>query len=193
MQAFSALDTSAKRARLQHRARCALQLDEKQYGRRIAYRAREVTFPAVARDGVLIGAEGDFARAHLDALAVHRLDEPAPGQRNDPLWLRVLVPRAHPARRQYGDHRGHLTAELVSQPLRSRRWADGGALELAHKAARLVADPIRIRPDVPVSQLRFFGACHCMTPGYVTLCGTGTARPSSALARRTAAWKAAGA
>src|SRR6185437_11687157 len=47
---------------------------------------------AVRLDAALIFAEGEFARALLDAGAVHALDEPSAGQHHDPLRRRVLVP-----------------------------------------------------------------------------------------------------
>jgi hypothetical protein len=40
----------------------------------------------------------------LDPLSVHRLDEPAPRQRDDPLRRRILMPLSDPSLRRLSDH-----------------------------------------------------------------------------------------
>ena len=63
-----------------------IQLDEHKRDGRVAQRPRQV---ADMTGGIqlraLVLAQGGVARPHLDPMSVHRLDEPAPRQRDDPL------------------------------------------------------------------------------------------------------------
>ena len=64
--------------------------------------------PATGFPRVLVGAKGDFAGSHFDALSVHGFDEPAAGQGEDPLRLRILMPFADPTDGEHRHHNGHL-------------------------------------------------------------------------------------
>ena len=112
----------------------------------------QVAAPAVRLAAVLIAAEGHLARAHLDARAIHRLDEPAAGQRNDPLRLGILVPVADPADRQHGDQRRHGAAGPLPLPLRRGGRLDRLRVESAHRSA-LMADAVRVGPQMPIGTL----------------------------------------
>jgi len=121
-------------------------LDQQEHRRLITDHAGEVTFPAADFPRVLVGAKRDLAGSHFDALAVHGLDEPTAGQREDPLRLRILMPFADPTDREHRHHHGHLGSDPSTLPLRLRRRADGLQLELRHEASGLTADAVPIGP-----------------------------------------------
>ena len=92
---------------------------------------------AVGLGAALVLAEGEFARALLDARAIHALDPPAARQHDDPLRRGVLVPVADPADRLHGEDDGRLAALHLVVPL---RVGGADALQLVVGRARTASD-----------------------------------------------------
>ena len=70
-----------------------IQLNEHQRDGFVAQRPRQVAcMTGGVRLRALVLAERGVARPHLDPVSVHRLDEPAPRQRDDPLRRRIFMP-----------------------------------------------------------------------------------------------------
>ena len=107
---------------------------------------------AIRLDAALIFAEGEFARALLDAGPVHAFDEPASGQDGDPLRRWILVPFADPADWLNREHNGRGMRVLLVIPLRVGR-ADLLHMKVRKRTARLVADAIGFQPDVPLGNV----------------------------------------
>jgi hypothetical protein len=135
--------TGIRKARM---GRDVLELDDHQHGRCAADRSGAMTQFAAGFPAILVAAKGQLARSHLDARAIHRLDEPTSGKRDDPLRLRVLVPGADPADGEDGDKRRHPTAQPVALPLRISGRIYRLELKLRHRASCLVTDPFGICP-----------------------------------------------
>src|SRR5262249_52824873 len=121
---------------------------------------REMAFPAAPFARVLVGAERDLAGSHFDALPIRGLDEPAAGQGEDPLRLRILMPFADPTDREHSHHHRHFGSGPMTLPLRLRRLADGLQLELRQEASGLMTDAVRIGPKMPVWNPRFLLGLH---------------------------------
>lgn len=109
---------------------------------------------------VLIRTESNFSWPHLNALAVHRLDEPASRERYDPLRLRILVPIANPPDRKHRHHCCRFAFRAMSLPLRFGRGTDRAELKLPHDAPLLAAYTFLIGPEIPICELRFFRFRH---------------------------------
>lgn len=99
---------------------------------------------------ILILSEANLTWAHFDAMAIHRLDEPAARERNDPLRLGVFVPGAFPTHRLDGDNDGGPVSFEPVLPLGIRRRIHALQGELMDSESGNVADPGAIGPHVPV-------------------------------------------
>src|SRR6185437_9595725 len=130
-----------------------MQLDCHQHGRHVADRSRAMTVASVRRSAALIFAQRELAGALHDTRAVHRFNPPPAGQHDDPLRRRVLVPIADPAYGLHGADDCRLGPLLLIVPLR-RGTADALKLELREGASGLVTDPLLVRPQVPIKNLR---------------------------------------
>src|SRR5208337_5637728 len=82
---------------------------------------------------------------------IYRFHEPTAAEGYDPLRLRVLVPLAHPTHRLDDHQHGGARGALYVDPRRRGPLRNALQFECAHLAAILVADPLFIGPDVPVS------------------------------------------
>ena len=100
--------------------------------------------------GVLILTKRNLAWTHFDANTVHRLDEPAAGQRNDPLRPRIFVPVSDPANRKDRHEDRRVMPRLGADPLRRGCGLDRSLVKLSQLAPGLVADPIGVGPDMPI-------------------------------------------
>src|SRR5271168_2649670 len=106
------------------------------------------------RLGRLVFAERKIAGPHLDAFAVHRLNEPAPREGNDPLGLRILVPVSYPTGGQ--DSHDCVGCRGLHEVLPGGRGRRAKALQLKilQLAAILMTDAILVRPDMPITNGR---------------------------------------
>src|SRR5579871_4741809 len=107
----------------------------------------------------LVLTQRGAARTHLDPVSVHRLDEPAPRQRDDPLRRRILVPLSGPSLRELSDHDVRWG---VRQPVNEDRLyalTEGERAEIPEGAFGLMGRPGAIHPDVPVAMRLRVGDC----------------------------------
>jgi hypothetical protein len=93
-----------------------LELDQQEHGGLVTDHTGEMALPAARFLRVLVGSERDLTGTHFDLLPVHGFDEPAAGQRNNPLRLRIFMPFAGPADREHCHHDIHLGPRPVTQP-----------------------------------------------------------------------------
>ena len=106
------------------------------------------------RLGPLVFAEREIAGSHLDAFAIHGLNEPAAGEGNDPLRLWISMPSPYPTGGQDGDDCiGCLSLDEVL-PGRGGRRAKALQLEIPQLTAILMTDAILVRPDMPITNGR---------------------------------------
>src|ERR1700677_3697480 len=102
----------------------------------------------------LIFAHHEFTRPHLDALAIHRLDEPPAGEDRDPLRFGIFVPFADPSHRQ--NREGHTRSRRIHlvAPLRLDLRIDSFQFKSGQLESLLTADAVLIHVDVPVTHPR---------------------------------------
>src|SRR6185437_8143708 len=123
--------------------RIDMQLDGHQAAGLVADGPGPVTLSSAGFGAALVFAKRELARPLFDADAVHALDPPTPGQHDDPLRRRILMPVAHPPNRLHGEDNGRFAALHLVVPLRI-----GGAHRLefvmGEHALRLMTDAIGI-------------------------------------------------
>jgi glucose 1-dehydrogenase len=127
-------------------------LHQQQHGRLIADGPGAVAAATVVLSGALVRSERHLADAHLDPLAVHRLDTPGATEGKDPLGGRVFVPVPLPARWQHREQHRHQPLLPGTDPLGGGAGADGVEVKPLHRAAALAADAIGIGPHMPVGE-----------------------------------------
>jgi hypothetical protein len=87
-------------------------LDQQEHGGLVTEPAGDRVFAVLRFLRVPIGSARDLARAHFDLPPVQGLDEPAAGQGEEPLRLRVLMPLTGPTHREDRHHQGNGDVEL---------------------------------------------------------------------------------
>ena len=140
-----------------------IQLDEHQRDGRVAQRPRQVAdMTGGIRLRALVLAQGGVARSHLDPMPVHRLDEPAPRQRDDPLRCRIFMPLSDPSLRDLSDHDvSGPVLQLIGKD-RLHALPERERAEVLEFALGLMGRPRAINPDVPVfKRLRARGLRRC--------------------------------
>src|SRR5208283_495988 len=103
------------------------------------------------RPGSLIFTEREIAGPHLDAFAIHGLNEPAAGEGDDPLRLWICVPVSYPTGGQDSDDCIGCRGLHEVLPGRGGRRAKALQLEIPQLAAILMTDAILVRPHMPIA------------------------------------------